>query len=269
MAAGAARRRPRRRAGPQHRAQAFPEHQPADGGQQDDVGQRDHEIELAERAQQREGPDAERGADDAAAQQHQRQRRIDRAPPPIGDRAGKRRGRDVARDGRDRDRRRDADEDQQRRHQEAAADAEHAGDESDRRAHRQDEEDIDRKVGDRKVELHARLLLQLAAKPAEAAHGVDFLIEAYRGGIRNLRAESGRVRIDAAPLNSRNRRGEGLKNPLSRLFCRRPQRALKRGEQFRSMHGGGALGEAGLAAAFAELALRRRPGPSRRPGWRR
>ena len=59
----------------------------------------------------------------------------------------------------DRDRRRDADEDQQRRHQEAAADAEHAGHEADRRAHRQDEENIDRNVGDRKVELHARLLL--------------------------------------------------------------------------------------------------------------
>jgi hypothetical protein len=53
-----------------------------------------------------------------------------------------------------------ADEDQQRRHQEPAADAEHAGHESDRRAHRQDEKDIDRHFGDRKVELHARSLLQ-------------------------------------------------------------------------------------------------------------
>ena len=53
----------------------------------------------------------------------------------------------------------DADKDQQRRHQEAAADAEHAGDETNRRAHREDEENIDRNVSDRKVELHARLLL--------------------------------------------------------------------------------------------------------------
>ncbi len=58
----------------------------------------------------------------------------------------------------DRDRGRDADEDQQRRHQKAAADAEHAGHETDRRAHRQDEENIDRNVGDREVKLHARLL---------------------------------------------------------------------------------------------------------------
>ena len=64
----------------------------------------------------------------------------------------------MARDRGDRDRGRDADEDQKRRHQEAAADPEHAGDEPDRRAHRQDEENIDRNVGDREVELHARLL---------------------------------------------------------------------------------------------------------------
>ena len=49
---------------------------------------------------------------------------------------------------------RDADEDQQRRHQEAAADAEHAGNEPDREPHREHEEDIDGKVGDRKIDFH-------------------------------------------------------------------------------------------------------------------
>ena len=39
-----------------------------------------------------------------------------------------------------------------------AADAEHAGHEPHGRAHRKDEEDIDRNVGDRKIKLHARLL---------------------------------------------------------------------------------------------------------------
>jgi hypothetical protein len=63
----------------------------------------------------------------------------------------------VARDRGDRDRGRDADEDQKRRHQKPAADAEHAGHETNRRAHRQDEEDIDRNVRDREKELHARL----------------------------------------------------------------------------------------------------------------
>ena len=65
----------------------------------------------------------------------------------------------MAGDGGDRDRRRNADEDLQRRHQEAAADPEHAGHEPNRRAHRQDEENIDWDIGDREVELHARLLL--------------------------------------------------------------------------------------------------------------
>ncbi len=62
----------------------------------------------------------------------------------------------MAGDGCDRDRGRDTDEDQKRRHQKPAADAEHAGHEAHGRAHRKDEEHIDRKVGDRKVELHAR-----------------------------------------------------------------------------------------------------------------
>ena len=60
------------------------------------------------------------------------------------------------RHGRHRDRRRDAEEDQQRRHQEPAADAEHAGNESDREPHRKNDEDVDRQVGDRKVDLQAR-----------------------------------------------------------------------------------------------------------------
>ena len=48
----------------------------------------------------------------------------------------------------------DADEDQQRRHQEAAADPEHAGNEADREPHAENEEDVDRQVGDRKIDLH-------------------------------------------------------------------------------------------------------------------
>ena len=43
----------------------------------------------------------------------------------------------------------------QRRHQEAAADAEHAGDEADRQPHPQHEEDVHGQVGDRKIDLQA------------------------------------------------------------------------------------------------------------------
>ena len=78
----------------------------------------------------------------------------------------------MAGDGGDRDRGCDADEDQERRHQKSAADAEHAGHKPNRRAHRQDEENIDRNVGDRKVQLHARLLWSLALRRAETAHGM-------------------------------------------------------------------------------------------------
>ena len=67
----------------QDRAHALADHQAADGAEQHHVGQADGEIELAERAQQGEQPDADRGAEDAAGQQHEAERQIERAPPPI------------------------------------------------------------------------------------------------------------------------------------------------------------------------------------------
>ena len=155
----AAARRDHAAPGPHHRAQAFPEHQCADGGEQRDIGQRDHQVELAECAKLREGPDAERGAEGAAGQQHRRQRRVNCAPSPVGYGAGKRRRGNVAGNRGDRDRGRDADEDQKRRHQEAAADAEHPRHEADRRAHREDEKNVDGHVGDREIKLHGCLLL--------------------------------------------------------------------------------------------------------------
>ena len=213
MAAGAAHRHRVAAMGAQHRAQAFPEHQPADGGEQDDVGQRDQQIELAERAQPGEGQYPQRRADAAAGQQHDRQRRVDRAPSPVGDRAGQRGRRDVARHRGDRDRRRDADEDQERRHQEAAADAEHAGHEADRRAHRQDQEDIDRNVGDGEIELHARSLLDWGRgrrpRPPAARISVGHLPAEESARMRARGATHGPV---AAPLHNRIRPRAGLKN---------------------------------------------------------
>ena len=147
-----------------------------------------------------EQPDADGGAEDAAGQQHQAERQIDRAPPPVGDRAGARRGRDVARDARHRDRGRDADEDQQRRHQEAAADAEHARDESDRQPHGQDQQNIDGQVGDRKVDLHAGGPAGVVMSGSEASR------HAHRGnsdpfGIGSIaRMSTQNVTAHAAPL---------------------------------------------------------------------
>lgn len=79
----------------------------------------------------------------------------------------------MARDRGDRDRGRDADEDQERRHQKTAADAEHAGNETNRRAHRQDEENIDRNVGDREIQLHAGRFYDCAASRPRPLHGMD------------------------------------------------------------------------------------------------
>ena len=158
-------------------------------------------------------------------QQHRRQRRVDGAPPPVGDRAGKRGRRDVARHRGDRDRRRDADEDQQRRHQEAAADAEHAGDEADRRAHREDQEDIDRNVGDREIKLHARSLFVMAAEAAGAAHGEVSSSICRQGNPPNARAGSEHGPV-AASLHNRIRRQAGLKNCADGNFLPRPIAAL-------------------------------------------
>ena len=60
-------------------------------------------------------------------------------------------------DARHRDGRLYAYEDQERRHQESAADAEHAGDETHRQAHGEQKEDVDRDIGDRKIDLHDAL----------------------------------------------------------------------------------------------------------------
>ena len=55
----------------------------------------------------------------------------------------------------DRDGRLHADEDQQRRHEESAANSEHAGDEPDRKPHREQQKDVDGNVGDgKKEDLH-------------------------------------------------------------------------------------------------------------------
>ena len=57
----------------------------------------------------------------------------------------------------DRDSWRHSDEDQQRRHEEPAADTEHARNETDRQSHRQHEEDVHGQIGDREIDLHARV----------------------------------------------------------------------------------------------------------------
>ena len=83
-------------------------------------------AQLAETSQECEQPDAQPGADYAADQQHRAELDIDRPALEMCQSAGDRRGDDLVGTGGDRNGGRDVVEDQQRRHQEAAADTEHA-----------------------------------------------------------------------------------------------------------------------------------------------
>src|SRR5215831_923001 len=77
---------------------ALGHHQGSYDAEKQDIRNTDSDIELANRAQSREQPDAESGADDAASEQHESEREIDRPPMPVADRAGHGRRGDVAGD---------------------------------------------------------------------------------------------------------------------------------------------------------------------------
>lgn len=79
----------------------------------------------------------------------------------------------MGRHARDGDRRLNTYEDEERRHQKPAADAEHPRDETNRDAHREDEEDVDGEIGDGEEDLHEwaagvwiRDLLNCSTRPA-------------------------------------------------------------------------------------------------------
>ena len=62
---------------PDDRAHALSHHQRADDAEQEHIGDANGDVELAERAQGREQPNPERGADEAAGKQHEGEREID------------------------------------------------------------------------------------------------------------------------------------------------------------------------------------------------
>jgi hypothetical protein len=94
--------------------------------EQEHVENSDRDVELADRAQEREQPDARHRAEQTAGEQYKGKCKIHCAAAPVVDGAGKRGGRDMAGDAGHRHRGRDPEEDQQRRHQETATDPEHA-----------------------------------------------------------------------------------------------------------------------------------------------
>ncbi len=131
------------------RARPLDQHQDPERAQEQHEAEIDHQLDLADPAQQAEEPDAEQRAEETADQEDGAHLEIDIAAPPMRQHARHRGADELVRGGGDGNRRRDADEDEEGRQQKAAADAEHAGEETDRGAKSQQDEDIQRDLGDR------------------------------------------------------------------------------------------------------------------------
>jgi len=109
---------------------------------------------LALRLEDVENINAKRRTDQAAHQQHRAHPEVHRLSLEMGEHAGKGRGDNLVRFGRYGHRGRDADEEEQRRHQEPAADAEHARQNPHKSAKAQQQKGIHRYFGNGEVDLH-------------------------------------------------------------------------------------------------------------------
>ena len=131
--------------------------------------------------------------------QHRAELEVERAALEMGERAREGRGDDLVGAGGDRDRRRDVVEDQQRRDQEAAADAEHARQEPDRRPHGEQDEEIDRHLGDREIDAHpSNPIVKLARE--EPSRSVAQVLGQVGCSCADIAAKSN----DAGPINAGN-----------------------------------------------------------------
>ena len=159
----------------------------------------------------------------------------------------------MARHARHRHRRRHADEDQQRSHQEAAADAEHAGYESDRDSHREYKEDIDRQIGDRKIDLHR------STAGREFVSGPD--------------CEGERITHDVdAPVQRRAEKAKGIYRRNVKVVptaCRSARRSRRATSGARDWLGGDAPPRPAPIRRAEPLPLWRLPAASRGPALRR
>ena len=179
--------------------QALPQHQGADHAEQDHVGERDEEIELAGLLQEIEDLDAGDGAEDAAADQEVAHLQVDVAAPPMAEGARHRGGHHLAGAGADGDARRHAEEDEQRRHDEFAADAEHAGQEADRQPDAEQQKRAERQLGDRKVDLHGALSTRREPSVPTVIPGADASAEAVRDLAANAVVSAARIARAARP----------------------------------------------------------------------
>ena len=135
-------------------AQAFLQHHRADEAEEEYVGKLDEQVDLAERGHLAEDPDARAGTEEAAHRQHRAHRHVDRLALQLREHARNRGGHHLIGPRGHRHGRGDADEEEERCDQEAAAHAEHARQEAHDPAQPQNEEGVDRNLGDGKVKLH-------------------------------------------------------------------------------------------------------------------
>ena len=131
-----------------------PKHQPTDPAEEDDVQEADDEVDLPGRLEHPEQERAERRPEEPSYGHHCRHSKVGSAAPEVDRNSGHARPGDLGRGGGDGDRRGDSVENQEWRRQEPAADAEHARQDADQRAKRDDQERVDRLARDGEVDVH-------------------------------------------------------------------------------------------------------------------
>ena len=119
-----------------------------------DVKQADDDIDLAARLEDSEQRRADDRAEQAADDHHAGHLQVDPAAAHVDHRARDAGAGDLGGRRGDRDRRRDSVENQQRRGEEAAADAEHSREHADEKAEEDDEQRVHRLAGDREIDVH-------------------------------------------------------------------------------------------------------------------
>lgn len=102
----------------------FTQHEHANGAEEGDVGQGDHQIQLPEALQDTKNPDTEGRANNTRAEQSSGEFEVDARLAPIGQNAGCGGGYNLCGDGGNGNGWRNSGEDEQRREQEAASNAE-------------------------------------------------------------------------------------------------------------------------------------------------
>src|SRR5215472_1748176 len=138
----------------QQRTHTLNHHQEAQNTEQKHVTDRDRQLDLTQSFEQREDPHPEKRAGKAADEQNVAHLEIDIAPAPMGEHARHRGSHQLVGGGGDGDSGRDPDENQKRRKEKAAADAKYTREKPNRGAKAEQQENVERHLGDRQIDVH-------------------------------------------------------------------------------------------------------------------